>query len=101
MQSASKSILLFHPASMNLSRSKALRETGERLVEEQDQLSEFAVAIRSRLIHFEELESIAAEFHSIASTMDSKDAQKDIFQRFLTLLRRIDDCVSYMSSNPQ
>lgn len=84
-------------------RSKALRETGERLVEEQNQLSEFSAAVRSRLVHFEQLESIAAEFHSIASSMDSKELplKQTIFQRFLDLLKRIDNCISYMSSNQQ
>eukprot|EP00210_Caulerpa_lentillifera_P003273 g3124.t1 len=84
-------------------RSKALRETGERLVEEQNQLSEFAAAVRSRLLHFDELESIAAEFHSIATSMDSskeRHNQQTIFQRFLTLLKKIDECISYMTANP-
>ena len=85
-------------------RSRSLRETGERLVDEQAQLSAFAEAIRVRLHHFEELESIAAEFHSVASSLDGADVQTQsgaIFDRFLEILKRLDACIHYVTTNPQ
>lgn len=85
-------------------RSKALRETGELLVDEQAQLSAFAEAIRARLHHFEELESIATAFHSVASSLDGADVQKGsgaIFDRFLEILKRLDACIQYVTTNPQ
>lgn len=87
-----------------MDRSHALKQTGERLLEEQQQLSVFGEAIRERLFHFEELESIATEFHAVASTVDRPDSQiesKTIFDRFLLILSRLDRCIAYVNSNPQ
>ena len=81
-----------------------MRETGERLVAEQEQLNEFAMAIRERLQHFNELESVAAEFHSVATSLETADLQTQsasIFTRFLAVLARLDECISYVSANPQ
>ena len=87
-----------------MSRSHSLRETGERLVQEQEQLSAFAEAIGERVRHFDELESIAADFHAVASSLDAADRQMQsvkIFEQFLAILKRLDACIAYVTSNPQ
>ena len=53
---------------------------------EQEQLVEFADALRSRLSYFDELERIAAQFHAASLAVDSSD--------FLPLLQRLDDCIA-------
>ena len=55
-------------------------------VVEQEQLVEFADALRSRLSYFDELERIAAQFHAASLAVDSSD--------FLPLLQRLDDCIA-------
>lgn len=82
-------------------RSQSLHETGERLVEERQQLVEFAGAVRSRLFHFEELEKIASEFHALA-TLQNADAKLEEGQDpFLPLLTRVDACIAYVLAHPQ
>lgn len=83
-------------------RSQSLRETGERLVEERQQLIEFASAIRSRLLHFEELEKIATQFHTLASSQSSTTpVESGEVDPYLVLLKRLDESISYVSSHPQ
>jgi ABC-type transporter Mla subunit MlaD len=74
-------------------KSKALSHSCEQLVREKEQLVEFADAIRSKLKHFDEYESVFVQFHSPQFSTDS--------EQFLTMLRKLDDSIAYVSSNPQ
>eukprot|EP00891_Asterochloris_glomerata_P005633 jgi/Astpho2/5633/e_gw1.00079.14.1_t len=74
-------------------QSRSLTGSCEVLVVEQEQLVEFADALRSRLSYFNELERIAAQFHAASLAVDSSD--------FLPLLQRLDDCIAYVSRRPQ
>lgn len=74
-------------------RTSALHSTCERLVAERGRLEELAGAIRAKLAYFDELEAVAAQFQSAAGSVDSAD--------FLPLLRRLDECIAYVGSNPQ
>ncbi|PSC70334.1 conserved oligomeric Golgi complex subunit 3 [Micractinium conductrix] len=74
-------------------RTSALHSTCERLVAERSRLEELAGAIRAKLAYFDELEAVAAQFHTAAGSVDSAD--------FLPLLRRLDDCIAYVAANPQ
>ena len=71
-------------------KSRALHTSCERLVAEKDQLIQFADALRSKLAWFDELERIGAQFHSASLAVDSED--------FLPILKRLDDCISYVQS---
>lgn len=67
-------------------KSKALHDSCERLVAEKDRLVEFADALRSKLAYFDELESMAAQFHAASLAVDSEN--------FLPVLKRLDECVT-------
>lgn len=74
-------------------KTKTLHDACERLVLEKDRLVEFADALRNKLNYFDELENIATQFYS--STMSVASGH------FLPLLKRLDECISYVSNNPQ
>ncbi|KAJ7558438.1 hypothetical protein O6H91_04G039200 [Diphasiastrum complanatum] len=74
-------------------KTKTLHDACERLVMEKDRLVEFADALRSKLNYFDELENIAAQFYSPTMNVGSG--------HFLPLLKRLDECISYVSNNPQ
>eukprot|EP00850_Spirogloea_muscicola_P001883 SM000007S20843 [mRNA] locus=s7:535084:547309:+ [translate_table: standard] len=74
-------------------KTKTLHDACERLVLEKERLLEFADALRSKLNYFDELEKIAAQFHSASMTVGSG--------HFLPLLKRLDECISYVGNNPQ
>ncbi|BDA42423.1 Conserved oligomeric Golgi complex subunit 3 [Coccomyxa sp. Obi] len=74
-------------------KTRALHESCERLVEEKERLVEFAEALRSKLAYFDELERIASQFHSGVMAVDS--------DHFLPILHRLDECITYVASNPQ
>lgn len=74
-------------------KTKTLHDACERLVMEKDRLMEFADALRSKLNYFDELENIATQFY--ASTMNVASGH------FLPLLKRLDECISYVGNNPQ
>lgn len=74
-------------------KTKTLHDACERLVMEKDRLVEFADALKSKLNYFDELESIATQFH--APTMSVASGH------FLPLLKRLDECISYVTNNPQ
>lgn len=73
--------------------AKSLHERCERLVGEKARLLEFADALRAKLHYFDELEKVAAEFHGANLPVKS--------EQFLPLLRRLDECIAYVNSNPQ
>ena len=61
-------------------------------VMEKQRLVEFAEALRSKLKYFDELENITSNFYS--PNMNVKNAN------FLPLLKRLDECISYVKINP-
>lgn len=74
-------------------KTKTLHDACERLVLEKDRLVEFADALRNKLNYFDELENIATQFY--APTMSVASGH------FLPLLKRLDECISYVNNNPQ
>ncbi|EIE20882.1 Sec34-domain-containing protein [Coccomyxa subellipsoidea C-169] len=74
-------------------KTRALHESCERLVDEKERLVEFAEALRAKLAYFDELERIASQFHSGVMAVDS--------DHFLPILHRLDECITYVASNPQ
>ncbi|URE08180.1 Sec34-like family [Musa troglodytarum] len=64
----------------------------QQLIEKQ-RLIEFADALRSKLNYFDELENVSTNFYSSNMSISSVE--------FLPLLKRLDDCISYVESNPQ
>ncbi|KAL3152568.1 hypothetical protein ABBQ32_001593 [Trebouxia sp. C0010 RCD-2024] len=74
-------------------KSRTLTDSCERLVLEKERLLQFADALRSKLQYFDELEHVSAQFHSASLAVDSDS--------FLPHLERLDECISYVTSNPQ
>ncbi|WCJ42882.1 Conserved oligomeric Golgi complex subunit 3 [Euphorbia peplus] len=74
-------------------KTKTLHDACDRLLVEKQRLIEFAEALRSKLRYFDELENIATSFHSAKVNVGSEN--------FLPLLKRLDECISYVESNPQ
>lgn len=71
-------------------------------MEEREQLIQFASAIRSRLSHFEELEKIATQFHTLASSQSSiVPVESGEVDPYLLLLKKLDESISYVSAHPQ
>eukprot|EP00798_Chlamydomonas_sp_ICE-L_P008686 gene8686-34133_t len=76
-------------------RSKMLYSSCEQLVKEKDQLVEFADAVRAKLKFFDEFEAVQSQFQAAQST-----PQLDT-EQFMALLRKLDDCKTYVATNPQ
>ncbi|CAM6127701.1 unnamed protein product [Calypogeia fissa] len=74
-------------------KTKTLHDACERLVMEKERLVEFADALRNKLNYFDELENIANQFYAPSMSVASP--------RFLPLLKRLDECLSYVGSHPQ
>ncbi|XVF48818.1 hypothetical protein PTKIN_Ptkin03bG0219000 [Pterospermum kingtungense] len=74
-------------------KTKTLHDACDRLVMEKQKLIEFAEALRSKLKYFDELENITSNFYS--PNMNVGNAN------FLPLLKRLDECISYIENNPQ
>ncbi|XP_059634500.1 conserved oligomeric Golgi complex subunit 3 [Cornus florida] len=74
-------------------KTKTLHDACDRLLIEKQGLIEFAEALRSRLNYFDELENVATNFHSPNMNVANGN--------FLPLLKRLDECISYVESNPQ
>ncbi|XP_020531892.1 conserved oligomeric Golgi complex subunit 3 isoform X1 [Amborella trichopoda] len=74
-------------------KTKTLHDACERLVMEKERLVQFAEALRSKLNYFDELENVATNFYSTNMNVGSG--------HFLPLLKRLDECISYVESNPQ
>ncbi|XP_031381426.1 conserved oligomeric Golgi complex subunit 3 isoform X2 [Punica granatum] len=74
-------------------KTKTLHDACDRMLIEKQRLIEFAEALRSRLNYFDELENIASNFHSPSMAVGNEN--------FLLLLKRLDECISYVESNPQ
>ena len=67
-------------------RRAALHESCERLVLEKERLVEFAEAVRAKLGYYDELERLAAQFHTGVMGVDS--------EHFLPILHRLDECIT-------
>ncbi|XP_020593355.1 conserved oligomeric Golgi complex subunit 3 [Phalaenopsis equestris] len=74
-------------------KTKTLHDACDRLLLEKQRLIDFAEALRSKLVYFDELENASSSFYS--PNMSIGNGQ------FLPLLKRLDDCISYVESNPQ
>ncbi|GAB2291595.1 Golgi transport complex subunit 3 [Dionaea muscipula] len=74
-------------------KTKTLHDACDRLLMEKARLIEFADALRSRLNYFDELENIATIFYSPSLSLGDEN--------FFPLLKRLDDCITYVESNPQ
>ncbi|XP_038990079.1 conserved oligomeric Golgi complex subunit 3 [Phoenix dactylifera] len=74
-------------------KTKTLHDACDRLLIEKQRLIEFAEALRSKLNYFDELENVSTSFYSPNMNIGS--------EQFLPLLKRLDDCISYVESNPQ
>nr|XP_029124233.1 conserved oligomeric Golgi complex subunit 3 isoform X2 [Elaeis guineensis] len=74
-------------------KTKTLHDACDRLLIEKQRLIEFAEALRSKLNYFDELENVSTSFYSPNMNIGS--------EQFLPLLKRLDDCISYIESNPQ
>ncbi|XP_058108696.1 conserved oligomeric Golgi complex subunit 3 [Magnolia sinica] len=74
-------------------KTKTLHDACDRLLIEKQRLVEFAEALRSKLNYFDELENVATNFYSPNMNVGS--------EHFLPLLKRLDECISYVESNPQ
>ncbi|KAG2692171.1 hypothetical protein I3760_08G040100 [Carya illinoinensis] len=74
-------------------KTKTLHDACDRLVMEKQRLIGFAEALRSRLKYFDELENIASNFYSPNMNVGNEN--------FVPLLKQLDDCISYVESNPE
>ncbi|KAK3121853.1 hypothetical protein QOZ80_8BG0661830 [Eleusine coracana subsp. coracana] len=74
-------------------KTKTLHDACDQLLVEKQRLIEFAEALRSRLNCFDELENVSSSFYSQNMNIGN--------EQFLPLLKRLDDCISYVESNPQ
>mmetsp|Transcript_38034 Transcript_38034/g.90364 ORF Transcript_38034/g.90364 Transcript_38034/m.90364 type:complete len:779 (+) Transcript_38034:255-2591(+) len=74
-------------------KTRTIHDSCEKLVEEKDHLVRFAEALRTKLAYFDELETIAAKFHSASLSVEGP--------HFLPMLKRLDECITFVSSNPQ
>lgn len=74
-------------------KTKTLHDACDRLVMEKQRLIEFAESLRAKLNYFDELENVATSFYSPSMNV--------AHEHFLPLLKRLDDCISYVESNPQ
>ncbi|CAH2067067.1 unnamed protein product [Thlaspi arvense] len=74
-------------------KTKTLHDACDRMLMEKQKLMEFAEALRSKLNYFDELENISSNFYSPNMNVSNSN--------FLPLLKRLDECISYIESNPQ
>lgn len=74
-------------------KTKTLHDACDRLLMEKQRLIEFADSLRSKLNYFDELENVATRFYSPNMNV--------AYENFLPLLKRLDECISYVESNPQ
>ncbi|EOA34883.1 hypothetical protein CARUB_v10022466mg [Capsella rubella] len=74
-------------------KTKTLHDACDRLLMEKQKLMEFAEALRSKLNYFDELENISSNFYSPNMNVSNSN--------FLPLLKRLDECISYIEDNTQ
>uniref|UniRef100_M1CJI3 Conserved oligomeric Golgi complex subunit 3 n=1 Tax=Solanum tuberosum TaxID=4113 RepID=M1CJI3_SOLTU len=74
-------------------KTRTLHDACDRLLLEKQKLIEFAESLHNKLNYFDELENVATTFYSPSMSVGSTN--------FLPLLKRLDECISYVESNPQ
>ncbi|XP_031104634.1 conserved oligomeric Golgi complex subunit 3 isoform X1 [Ipomoea triloba] len=74
-------------------KTKTLHDACDRLLIEKQKLIEFAESLHSKLSYFDELENVATSFYSPSMNVANSN--------FLPLLKRLDECITYVESNPQ
>lgn len=74
-------------------KTKTLHDACDRLLMEKQRLIEFAESLRAKLNYFDELENVATSFYSPSMNV--------AHENFLPLLKKLDDSISYVESNPQ
>nr|GMC73003.1 conserved oligomeric Golgi complex subunit 3 isoform X1 [Ipomoea batatas] len=74
-------------------KTKTLHDACDRLLIEKQKLIEFAESLQSKLSYFDELENVATSFYSPSMNVANSN--------FLPLLKKLDECITYVESNPQ
>lgn len=74
-------------------KTKTIHDACDRLLLEKQRLIGFAESLHSKLNYFDELENVATSFYSPSMSVSNDN--------FLPLLKRLDECISYVESNPQ
>ncbi|KAF7837597.1 conserved oligomeric Golgi complex subunit 3 [Senna tora] len=74
-------------------KTKTLHDACDRLLQEKQRLIDFVEALRNKLNYFDELENVATNFYSPNMSVGNEN--------FLPLLKRLDECITYVESNPQ
>ncbi|CAN1761345.1 Conserved oligomeric Golgi complex subunit 3 [Linum perenne] len=85
-------------------KTKTLHDACDRLLVEKQRLIEFADALRSKLSYFEELENVRFEPILSRVTISTNFYAPNMNVgngNFLPLLKRLDECIAYVESNPQ
>ena len=75
-------------------KTQSLTGACDRLVDEQRRLAAFADALRGKLEYFDELERLAPHCQGPTQLAVSDDS-------FFTMMRRLDECVAFVSEHPQ
>ncbi|KAF8388670.1 hypothetical protein HHK36_025350 [Tetracentron sinense] len=85
-------------------KTRTLHDACDRLLIEKQQLIEFAEALRSKLNYFDELENVRSECYLIYNIVATNFYSPNMNLgngNFLPLLKRLDECISYVERNPQ
>ncbi|KAL5182758.1 Conserved oligomeric Golgi complex subunit 3 [Glycine soja] len=80
-------------------KTKTLHDACDRLLQEKQRLIDFAEALRSKLNYFDELENVRKSLE-VATNFYSPNMNVGN-ENFLPLLKRLDECISYVENNPQ
>ncbi|KAH7624210.1 hypothetical protein Ndes2526B_g01470 [Nannochloris sp. 'desiccata'] len=88
-------------------RTVALHVTCDRLVKEREALVNAADALRSKLMHFDELENVAAQFQSASFSSYSFGGLDDLGNnsneegvKIMDSLRKLDESLAFVSGHP-
>ena len=87
-------------------RTAALHVTCDRLVKERETLVNAADALRSKLMHFDELENVAAQFQSASFTSYSSAGFDDLNDateqgvKIMDSLQKLDESLAFVASHP-
>ncbi|XP_010771833.1 conserved oligomeric Golgi complex subunit 3 isoform X2 [Notothenia coriiceps] len=73
-------------------KTGTLHEACEQLLKEQSELVDLAESIQQKLSYFNELENINRKLNSPTLSVNSEG--------FIPMLSKLDDCIEYVSSNP-
>ncbi|KAL0985564.1 hypothetical protein UPYG_G00158660 [Umbra pygmaea] len=73
-------------------KTGTLHEACEQLLKEQSELVDLAESIHLKLSYFNELESISTKLNSPTLSVNTEG--------FIPMLSKLDDCIEYVSSNP-